>query len=117
LKYKGKQKLNNETVERIKSLREARCKKARDIVLSLDGDQVKALLLTVSDKQPSIILDAIETSQSGGIMPPSSSNNLSWCVCNYCREMPTDIERLCCGQQHTHCISRLPVSLINDGQR
>uniref|UniRef100_A0A8C6WH64 P2X purinoreceptor 7 intracellular domain-containing protein n=1 Tax=Neogobius melanostomus TaxID=47308 RepID=A0A8C6WH64_9GOBI len=31
-----------------------------------------------------------------------------WCVCSRCREMPTDIEKKCCGQDPRDCISQLP---------
>lgn len=31
-----------------------------------------------------------------------------WCVCNNCREMPTDIEKKCCQQHPQFCISKMP---------
>lgn len=32
----------------------------------------------------------------------------SWCVCQRCREMPTNIERKCCSQFPDTCVSSLP---------
>ena len=39
---------------------------------------------------------------------PDGSAPPHWCVCNNCREMPTDIERLCCQQQPQYCTILLP---------
>jgi len=42
----------------------------------------------------------------------------TWCVCQHCREMPTDIERKCCGQRPDRCISTLPtfdLYIIDEG--
>uniref|UniRef100_A0A3Q3GQP0 P2X purinoreceptor 7 intracellular domain-containing protein n=1 Tax=Labrus bergylta TaxID=56723 RepID=A0A3Q3GQP0_9LABR len=30
-----------------------------------------------------------------------------WCVCTNCREMETDIERICCRQTPLNCISKM----------
>lgn len=43
-----------------------------------------------------------------GAPPSAGVQGVPWCVCGNCREVPTDLERKCCGQQPVHCISRLP---------
>ncbi|XP_052696198.1 uncharacterized protein LOC128174778 [Crassostrea angulata] len=40
--------------------------------------------------------------------PGPSQSQPSWCVCNFCKEMPTQRERLCCQNDPESCISRLP---------
>nr|XP_055049182.1 P2X purinoceptor 7-like [Misgurnus anguillicaudatus] len=54
--------------------------------------------------------------------PPFSihplSSQLAWCVCSNCRDMPSDLERKCCGQQQEYCISNLPhmeVYILQEG--
>lgn len=60
-----------------------------------------------------LALDILEAMESGDPEQPrpGSSTAPSWCICTYCREMPTDREKLCCGKTKQNCISRLPVSI------
>lgn len=43
-----------------------------------------------------------------GAPPPAGLPGVPWCTCGNCRDMPTDRERKCCGQEPIYCISRLP---------
>jgi hypothetical protein len=67
----------------------------------------------VCSKQPSLMLDILDTADSGGPEQPGSEGRAvpSWCICTYCRDMPTDREKLCCGKSRLNCQSRLPVSI------
>ena len=38
--------------------------------------------------------------------PADPSSELWWCTCTYCRQMPTDLEKLCCGNTRERCTSR-----------
>jgi len=74
-------------------------------------DRLRNLALKMIDAQPGIMLNLIDEpteSQPGGHHPPPGSNTPGWCVCGHCREMPTAVERVCCGKR-THCLSRMPV--------
>lgn len=35
----------------------------------------------------------------------------SWCVCQHCREMPTEWSKVCCGMRPDLCTSLMPVSV------
>ncbi|XP_057201426.1 uncharacterized protein LOC130561239, partial [Triplophysa rosa] len=43
-----------------------------------------------------------------GAPPFAEIPGLPWCACGNCREMPTDLERKCCGKEPAHCVSLLP---------
>lgn len=46
---------------------------------------------------------------TGGYNPPQEDVlTPDWCSCQSCREMPSDVEKVCCGKSPDSCISRLP---------
>lgn len=47
--------------------------------------------------------------QGGGHHPPPArvQGQPDCCCCSYCREMPTQLELVCCGQTEQNCFSRL----------
>ncbi|KAH3704768.1 hypothetical protein DPMN_079829 [Dreissena polymorpha] len=44
------------------------------------------------------------------IQPPEGAESPDWCVCvcEKCREMPTQAERICCEKEPRHCFSLMP---------
>ncbi|KAK0132282.1 P2X purinoceptor 7 [Merluccius polli] len=79
----------------------------RSRIQSLSHEQCQEILGRCLLRDPSLIFDVM------ACPPPDPSSqqdpNLpDWCVCMRCREMPTDIEKKCCGQPPQHCISLLP---------
>lgn len=72
-------------------------------------DEWRELGRGLFERQPGLIFDALMMHQRRHGGPPSAGvQGVPWCVCGNCREMPTDLERKCCGQQTANCISRLP---------
>ncbi|KAG5282112.1 hypothetical protein AALO_G00052340 [Alosa alosa] len=41
------------------------------------------------------------------VVPPTVPG-MPWCTCTHCRDMPTNQERKCCGQNPATCVSLLP---------
>lgn len=78
----------------------------QDRLQSITPSQRDALLQSVLDRLPGLLFDLLAL-QDNTQLPPLASN-IHWCVCSNCREMPTDIERLCCGQPPDQCLSRVP---------
>ncbi|XP_062595875.1 P2X purinoceptor 7-like [Saccostrea cucullata] len=76
----------------------------------MDTEELRTVLRLVCSKQPSFMLDIMETLEGGGPEQPGSESRTapSWCICTYCREMPTDREKVCCGKTRQNCQSRLP---------
>uniref|UniRef100_A0A8C6KBU7 P2X purinoreceptor 7 intracellular domain-containing protein n=1 Tax=Nothobranchius furzeri TaxID=105023 RepID=A0A8C6KBU7_NOTFU len=46
--------------------------------------------------------------QSGAPPPADLLGIPPWCTCGNCRDMPTLLERKCCGQEPNHCVCLLP---------
>lgn len=44
----------------------------------------------------------------GGAPPFAEIPGVPWCTCGNCREMPTDLEKKCCGKEPADCVSLLP---------
>ena len=48
--------------------------------------------------QPALIMSLLEKGKEGaGHHPSSNIQAPEWCKCGQCREMPTEVERKCCG--------------------
>ena len=78
-------------------------------------EEVRGLLLQVVDRQPGLLFDLVDLHPAvpQGYHPAPGVMAVSWCACGRCRQMPTEFERVCCGQAPATCISQLPVSLKN----
>ncbi|KAK3097958.1 hypothetical protein FSP39_014848, partial [Pinctada imbricata] len=75
-------------------------------------DQLRSLVMRLCQRNPSFVLDVWNESTAsqiqGGYHPPPNSEAPSWCLCSFCREMPTEAERVCCRQVPVNCYSRVP---------
>ena len=89
----------------------------------LSEEDAKRLLKAVDEKVPSFILDVAEMVSNTQLQAerqapdaeepgPSQAGWPSWCVCQRCREMPSDASRVCCGMRPDLCTSLMPVRLL-----
>ena len=82
-------------------------------------DQVRDLLLRTVEKEPSLMLEVINPRQIEQVASTSdeprgsepTGDDIPWCYCSFCREMPQPEENLCCGKQPGSSISRLAINL------
>ncbi|XP_061184553.1 P2X purinoceptor 7-like [Saccostrea echinata] len=71
----------------------------------------KEVLIKTGEQHPSLLLEIIEQEAphlQGGFHPLPGGESPSWCSCLKCRDMPTQIERVCCGRPPNQCQSQLP---------
>lgn len=74
----------------------------------MTDEERKDLLLKAGKKHPSLFMELIERVPHGGYHPQPGATSPNWCSCMKCREMPTAVERVCCGRPPNSCQSDLP---------
>ncbi|KAK0132497.1 hypothetical protein N1851_032634 [Merluccius polli] len=74
-------------------------------------EEHRELTTQLLERQPGLVFDALMMHQCRHAAPPFAGvPGVPWCSCGNCREMPTDRERKCCGQEPANCVSHtLPV--------
>ena len=108
-----------ENEEQIIRLRAEGKKKLEDVIMILELNDCRQLLVKVSEKMPSLFLDMAEivngstSTESSEPTEPTRSldspnNKLTWCVCGHCAQMTSEMENICCGMQPRACLSQLP---------
>lgn len=86
----------------------------RDIerrVDALSPTEMRETLIRVVEENPEYLFAILGSSNKEPQQPEGpgpSQSQPSWCVCTFCKEMPTQRERLCCQKDPESCISRLP---------
>ncbi|CAM4276197.1 unnamed protein product [Leuciscus chuanchicus] len=102
--------LSREDMARVENLRlERTAYYEREQIQQLNLQQTQQVLKQCLARDPSLIFEVL--SHLGPAAPPTLPpvpGQLSWCICQRCREMPTVVERKCCLQQPPLCISTLP---------
>ena len=78
-------------------------------------DDRKNMLYQLAERMPGVILSIIQHQQASEppppTHPPAAILDPDWCICTHCRQMATEVERLCCRQVPQRCISTLAVSV------
>ncbi|CAL8363129.1 unnamed protein product [Boreogadus saida] len=98
---------------RVETIRIQRITNEQVRIRDLNLEASHHLLELCLEREPSLIFDLLAMSiphpTSDPQQPgPSDPQQPAWCICTKCKEMPTDIERKCCGQLLDSCVSMLP---------
>ncbi|XP_041849327.1 uncharacterized protein LOC121645082 [Melanotaenia boesemani] len=98
-----------EDVARVKDLQRQRREATENLLQEMSLEDYRDLTARMLDRQPGLVFDLLAEHQIRRGAPASSEVlAVPWCTCNNCRDMPTDLERKCCGQDPAHCVSLLP---------
>ncbi|XP_062581904.1 uncharacterized protein LOC134243685 [Saccostrea cucullata] len=118
---RGRRRRGQPDIDRASAALEERRRDIERRVESLSPEQMRDTLQRVVRENPEYlftILDSTQPSAGGsGHPPPEGSQQPSWCSCTFCREMPTQRERLCCKRNQDSCVSRVPdfdVLILNE---
>ncbi len=72
-------------------------------------EEHRELATQLLERQPGLLFDALMMHQHRHGAPPLAGvPGVPWCTCGNCRDMPTDREKKCCGQDSVNCVSQLP---------
>ncbi|KAG5269915.1 hypothetical protein AALO_G00186560 [Alosa alosa] len=98
--------LEPDVQSRLRELREKRTAETKERIHSLEPGQKDVLLEKVLSRLPGLMFDLLSLTEVAQ-QPDPDQGGLHWCVCDHCRDMATDIEKVCCRQPPEHCISEM----------
>ncbi|XP_033103328.1 P2X purinoceptor 7-like isoform X2 [Anneissia japonica] len=97
-------------VARVQALRTSRLEKYKEMIRDLPEADVRQLLFRCLEKNQGLVIDVVDkiNQKSDDVQPTREAVTQvpDWCVCSYCKEMPTDLERLCCNMKPELCLSK-----------
>ncbi|KAL1006776.1 hypothetical protein UPYG_G00076950 [Umbra pygmaea] len=104
----GATNLGEEDLRRVLSLQAQTAAYEQDKICEMSLDQSHQVLELCLTRDPSLMFDVLQRlSENAPPTGPPVSGQLTWCVCQRCREMPTFVEKKCCGQHPEYCVSML----------
>ncbi|XP_029932331.1 uncharacterized protein LOC115376709 [Myripristis murdjan] len=96
--------------QRLEELRHARREETERLLQDLTLEEWRELGSRLLEREPGLVFDALAMHRRRRGAPAAAAGvpGAPWCVCGNCREMPTELERKCCGQEAALCLSTLP---------
>jgi hypothetical protein len=86
---------------------------SQDEIRAMTREELEDLLLNTVQINPGLMFFVMRPGvvPEGGFHPPGGQPTPPWCSCQKCRDMPTAVERVCCGKRI--CVTQTPVSYIH----
>ncbi|XP_041953671.1 uncharacterized protein LOC121713243 [Alosa sapidissima] len=98
-----------ETILKESKVSKGREEKRQRLLQEMSLEDHRRLTAGLLERQPGLIFNLLmEHQQRHGAPTSAEVSGVPWCTCGHCRDMPTDRERKCCGQDPAHCVSLLP---------
>uniref|UniRef100_A0A1A8G121 P2X purinoreceptor 7 intracellular domain-containing protein n=1 Tax=Nothobranchius korthausae TaxID=1143690 RepID=A0A1A8G121_9TELE len=100
----------NAEEQRVSAMLEERRLETEELLQTLTLEEYRDLGRELFARKPELVFDAPRNNQArSGAPPPADLLGIPpWCTCGSCRDMPTLLERKCCGQEPNHCVRLLP---------
>ncbi len=95
-----------------------------DLVSSLGVEELRALVVRLAIRSPSLVFDIMDATEIADNGDPDHERHhppedvSAWCRCGNCRHMPSAAEQLCCKMQPRHCLSQraeLEMLVLDEG--
>ncbi|XP_038661084.1 uncharacterized protein LOC119970480 isoform X1 [Scyliorhinus canicula] len=81
-------------------------KEIQTLASQLSRSKLEGIFVRLAKRNPGLIIDLLQDAPSNYYPHGPSTEVPNWCVCGFCWEMPTDIEKVCCGKTEQYCISK-----------
>lgn len=97
-----------DTTQTIRNMLIERKARLKEQVEKIPAERLRDMFVAMIEGHPALMFSIMEAEkyQPDGHHPPPGPDQPSWCCCGKCRNMPTDIEKLCCG--YGNCLSLVP---------
>ena len=95
-----------------------------DLVGSLGVEELRALVVRMAIRSPSLVFDIMDATEVADNGDPDNERHhppedvSAWCRCGNCRHMPSAAEQLCCKMHPRHCLSQraeLEMLVLDEG--
>ncbi|XP_041852595.1 uncharacterized protein LOC121647331 isoform X1 [Melanotaenia boesemani] len=94
--------------DRVEQYRRDHLAATQRLLDDMTAEYLRRLASQLVVRQPGLIFDLLLQQSNSSVSEAAGVPGMPWCTCGLCREMPTDRERICCGQTPANCISKLP---------
>ncbi|XP_071947387.1 P2X purinoceptor 7-like [Antedon mediterranea] len=85
--------------------------KYKKMIDELELNDLKDLMFECLQHNQAMVIDVLQklsdkSDKSNDDIPKALHEAPEWCICKNCREMPSDLEKMCCNLRPEYCLSK-----------